>query len=155
VPVPANRGLTPLDRERRLNTFFLPYHAAISRLLDRRSHRASLLLSIHSFTPVLNGRSRPWHTGVSCGRDRRLAALLLGALAYRGNFNVGDNEPYPIETDVDYTIPVHGEARGLPCAMIEIRQDGIRTAAGAAAWAAQLAQAYRMIEAGALRFFEP
>jgi predicted N-formylglutamate amidohydrolase len=155
VPVPGNRVLTPLDRERRLDTFFRPYHAAISRLLDHRSHRASLLLSIHSFTPVLNGRSRPWHIGVSCGRDRRLAALLLGALASRGNFNVGDNEPYPIEADVDYTIPVHGEARGLPCAMIEIRQDGIRTPAGAAAWAAQLAQAYRMIEAEALRFFEP
>ena len=127
----------------------------LARLLDRRSHRASLLLSIHSFTPVLNGRSRPWHMGVSCGRDRRLAALLRGALISRGNFNVGDNEPYPIEADVDYTIPVHGEARGLPCAMIEIRQDGIRTAAGAAAWAAQLAQAYRMIEAEALRFYEP
>jgi predicted N-formylglutamate amidohydrolase len=155
VPVPGNRGLTPLDRERRLNTFFRPYHAAISRLLYRRSHRASLLLSIHSFTPVLNGRSRPWQIGVSCGRDRRLAALMRGALISRGNFNVGDNEPYPIEADVDYTIPVHGEARGLPCAMIEIRQDGIRTAAGAAAWAAQLAQAYRMIEAEALRFYEP
>jgi predicted N-formylglutamate amidohydrolase len=155
VSVPGNRGLTPLDRERRLNTFFRPYHAAISRLLDRRSHRASLLLSIHSFTPVLNGRSRPWHMGVSCGRDRRLAALMLGALACGGDFNVGDNAPYPIEADVDYTIPVHGEARGLPCTMIEIRQDGIRMAAGAAAWAAQLAQAYRMIEAEALRFFEP
>jgi predicted N-formylglutamate amidohydrolase len=37
--------------------------------------------------------------------------------------------------------------------MIEIRQDGIRTAAGTAAWAARLAEAYRMIEAEALRFF--
>jgi predicted N-formylglutamate amidohydrolase len=80
---------------------------------------------------------------------------MLGALACGGDFNVGDNAPYPIEADVDYTIPVHGEARGLPCTMIEIRQDGIRMAAGAAAWAAQLAQAYRMIEAEALRFFEP
>jgi predicted N-formylglutamate amidohydrolase len=152
VPVPGNRDLSPLEREMRINALFRPYHGAISRLLDARSHKPSLLLSIHSFTPVLNGRARPWHIGVSYGRDRRLAALMIGALAHSGNFTVGDNEPYPIEDDVDYTIPVHGEGRGLPGAMIEIRQDGIRTADGVAAWAERLAEAYRIIEAEALRF---
>jgi predicted N-formylglutamate amidohydrolase len=34
--------------------------------------------------------------------------------------------------------------------MLEIRQDGIRTAASAAAWAARLAAAYRLIEVEAL-----
>jgi predicted N-formylglutamate amidohydrolase len=153
VPVPGNRGLSPENRESRINTLFQPYHGAIARLLDGRSRRPSLLLSIHSFTPILNGRPRPWHVGVSSGRDRRLAALMLRALAHGADFTVGDNEPYPIEDDIDYTIPVHGEARGLPSVMIEIRQDGIRTAAGAAGWAARLAQAYRLIEAEALGFF--
>jgi predicted N-formylglutamate amidohydrolase len=114
-----------------------------------------LLLSIHSFTPVLNGRPRPWDIGISYGRDRRLAALLLGALARKGGLTVGDNQPYPVEDDIDYTIPHHGEGRGLPCVMIEIRQDGIRTAAGAAVWAERLANAYRLIEAEALRWFGP
>jgi predicted N-formylglutamate amidohydrolase len=153
VPVPGNRDLLPLEREMRSNALFRPYHGAISRLLDERSHKPSLLLSIHSFTPVLNDRARPWHIGVSYGRDRRLASLMIGALARCGNFTVGDNEPYPIEDDVDYTIPVHGEGRGLPGIMIEIRQDEIRTVDAAAAWAARLAQAYRLIEAGALQFF--
>jgi len=151
VAVPGNRGLSPLQRERRINVLFRTYHAAIDRLLDGRTLRPSLLLSIHSFTPVLNSRPRPWHISVSHWRDRRLAALMLGALAHCGDFTVGDNEPYPIDEDVDYTIPVHGEGRGLPSVMIEIRQDGIRTAAGTAAWAARLAEAYRMIEAEALR----
>ena len=151
VPVPGNRGLSPGERQSRIDALFRPYHAAIARLLDARTERPSLLLSIHSFTPVLNGRPRPWHIGVSCGRDRRLAALMLGALARSGDFSVGDNQPYPIEDAIDYTIPVHGEGRGLPSAMIELRQDGIQTAAGAAAWAARLAQAYRLIEAEALR----
>jgi len=150
VPIPGNRGLTLKDRETRIDAMFRPYHRAIDRLLDGRSQRPTLLLSIHSFTPVLNGRSRPWSIGLSYGRDRRLAALLLGALAQRGDLTVGDNEPYPIEEDTDYTLPVHGEGRGLPSAMIEIRQDGLRTAAGAAAWAARLAEAYRLIEAEAL-----
>jgi predicted N-formylglutamate amidohydrolase len=154
VPVPGNRGLSAEERERRVTALFWPYHDAIDRLLDGRIRRPSLLLSIHSFTPVLNGRPRPWHIGISHWRDRRLAALMLGILARSGEFTVGDNAPYPIDDDVDYTIPVHGEGRGLPSVMIEIRQDGIRTAAGATAWAARLADAYRMIEAEALRFFE-
>jgi predicted N-formylglutamate amidohydrolase len=153
VPVPGNHGLSPLERESRINALFRPYHDAIDRLLDDRTRRPSLLLSIHSFTPVLSGRPRPWHIGVSHWRDRRLAALMIGAVADSGEFSVGDNEPYPIDDDVDYTIPVHGEGRGLPSVMIEIRQDGIQTAAGAAAWAARLAQAYRLIEAEALRIF--
>jgi predicted N-formylglutamate amidohydrolase len=152
VPVPGNHGLSPLERENRINALFRPYHDAIDRLIDDRTRRPSLLLSIHSFTPMLNGRPRPWHIGVSHWRDRRLAALMLGALAHIGEFTVGDNEPYPIDDDVDYTIPVHGEGRGLPGVMIEIRQDRIQTAAGAA-WAARLAEAYRLIEAEALRVF--
>ena len=48
-----------------------------------------------------------------------------------GDFTIGDNEPYPIEDDIDYTIPVHGEGRGLPSVMIEIRQDQLLTSGGA------------------------
>jgi predicted N-formylglutamate amidohydrolase len=153
VPVPGNRGLSPLERERRINALYRPYHEAIDRLLDARARRPSLLLSIHSFTPILNGRTRPWHIGISHWRDRRLAALMLGVLSRSGEFSVGDNAPYPIDEDVDYTIPVHGEGRGLPSVMIEIRQDEIRTTAGAADWATRLAGAYRIIEAEALRIF--
>jgi len=152
VPVPGNRGLGPRERALRIEALFQPYHHAIASLLDSRSDRPSLLLSIHSFTPVLNGRPRPWTIGVSFGHDRRLAALMLRALVHGVDGVVGDNEPYPIEDHVDYTIPVHGEGRGLPNVMIEIRQDGIRTAASAAAWAARLAETYLSIEAEALRF---
>ena len=153
VPIPGNRGLSHEERELRSRALFQPYHQAIGRLLDSRSNGPSLLLSIHSFTPVLDGRERPWHIGISYGRDRRLAALMLRTLAHDRRVVVGDNEPYPIDDDVDYTIRVHGEGRGLPSVMIEIRQDGLRTVAGAAAWAARLAETYRLIEAEALRFF--
>jgi len=151
VPVPGNRGLSQDQRESRTDALFRPYHGAIDRLLDSRPQRPTLLLSIHSFTPILNGRTRPWQIGVSYGHKREFAALLLGALARSGDITIGDNEPYPIEDGVDYTIPMHGEGRGLPGVMIEIRQDGIQTAASTAAWAARLAKAYRLIEAEALR----
>jgi len=153
VPVPCNRGLTPEQRDTRVNSLFQPYHDAIARLLDSRCERPSVLLSIHSFTPVLNGAQRPWHIGVSYGRDNRLGTLMFRALSQPGDLVVGDNEPYPIEDLVDYTLPLHGEGRGLPNVMIEIRQDGIRTEVSADAWAARLAQTYRLIESEVLGFF--
>ena len=151
VRVPGNSGLSPEERENRMNSLFLPYHRAIGRLLDSRSQRPTMLLSIHSFSPAMNGRPRPWHIGVSARRNREFAALLLKALAQSGDFTIGDNQPYPIEDDFDYTIPVHGERRGLPSVLIEIRQDEIETTVGAAAWAARVAEAYRLVEAEALR----
>lgn len=152
VSIPGNLGLSPPERSIRIDALFRPYHDAIAGLLDLRSHRPTLLISIHSFTPVLNGRLRPWQIGISYGRDRRLAALLIGMLTRDRDLRIGENEPYPIEDDVDYTVPFHGEGRGLPCVMIEIRQDQIRKAAGAVAWATRLAEAYRLIEQQALRF---
>jgi predicted N-formylglutamate amidohydrolase len=147
VPIPGNQGLAREERQMRITALFRPYHDMIDWLLDSRGRRPSLLLSIHSFTPVLNGRHRPWHVGVSSRRDRRFAESLIASLGSSGECTVGDNEPYPIEDAIDYTIPQHGERRGLPSVMIEIRQDGVGTSAGAAAWAARLAAAYRMIEA--------
>ena len=153
VSVPGNLGLSPPERSLRIDALFRPYHGAIAGLLDGRSHRSPQLISIHSFTPVLNGQLRPWHIGISHWRDPRLAALLRGALRRTGDFTIGDNEPYPIDNEIDYTIPLHGEGRGLPSVMIEIRQDEIRTSAGAIAWAACLAEAYRLVEVEMPRLF--
>jgi predicted N-formylglutamate amidohydrolase len=147
VVIPGNRELTPEQTEVRVNSLFQPYHRAIDRLLDRRRQRPTVLLSIHSFTPILHGRRRPWQIGVSHWCDGRLATRMIRALAQGGELAVGDNQPYPIDDITDYTIPVHGEARGLPSIMLEIRQDEIRTTEGAAIYAARLTDSYRRIEA--------
>jgi predicted N-formylglutamate amidohydrolase len=151
IEIPGNIGLSPEERESRIDTLFRPYHQAIDRLLDGRARRPTLLLSIHSFTPTLNGHQRPWPIGVSYWRERGFADLVRDALAHRVDGIVGDNQPYPIEAEIDHTIPVHGEGRGLPSIMIEIRNDGLRNAEDAAAWASRLADAYREIESRALR----
>jgi predicted N-formylglutamate amidohydrolase len=155
VTVPGNLGLTAGDRALRIDGLFRPYHEAIARLLDRRAGRPSLLLSIHSFTPELDGQRRPWDVAISYGRDRRLAALMLDVLKADANLVVGDNEPYPVDDAIDYTIPAHGEGRGLPNVLIEIRQDGVATPAGAAAWAMRLAKIYARVEPAALRLRMP
>ena len=151
VSVPGNLGLSPEARALRIDSLFRPYHDAIERMLERRSRRPTLLLSIHSFTPVLHSRQRPWHVGVSHWRRREFADLLIGALRHDGKIMVGDNQPYPIEAGIDHTIPVHCEGSDLPNVMIEIRNNGIRSPDNVAAWAARLASAYRLIESEALR----
>ena len=150
VPVPGNRYLSAQDRERRIATFFQPYHQAIHKLMDARRRQPTVLLSIHSFAAVFNGQHRPWHAGVAYRHDHRLAQRLHQALRQRGDINVGYNQPYPIDDAFDYTIPVHGEGRGLASAMIEIRQNEIQSPATAAAWATRLAHAVQASDAEAL-----
>ena len=95
-----------------------------------REQRPTVLVSLHSFTPVYAGIARPWHIGTLYHRDTRLPPLLLKLLRAEADLVVGDNEPYAVSDETDYTIPVHGEARGLMNSGIEIRQDLIADPAG-------------------------
>jgi predicted N-formylglutamate amidohydrolase len=95
---------------------------------------------------MLIGQQRPWNIGISFWRDQTLAKLLINALKKDDDIVVGDNEPYAIDAEFDYAIPVHGEGRGLPSAMIEIRQDCVRNHAGVVTWAGRITHAYQEIE---------
>jgi predicted N-formylglutamate amidohydrolase len=97
IPIPGNIGITAAEREMRGAALFQPYHDAIAGLLDERRRQPTLLLSIHSFTPVLHGQQRPWQVGISHWRDRRLADGLIQALTRDPELTVGDNAPYPID----------------------------------------------------------
>jgi predicted N-formylglutamate amidohydrolase len=149
VQVPGNHDLTRQAREGRAAALYDPYHHAIARLLAGRTGRPTLLLSIHSFTPALGGEQRPWPIGVACWRDHRLADAMLHALRRPGDLLVGDNQPYAVDDEHDYTLPTHGEGRGIPYVMIEIRQDLVRTPADIASWVERLAGAYKRLEADA------
>ena len=135
------RPLTAADRASRVNEIFQPYHDRIRTELDRRQKRPSALVTVHSFTPVFKGIARPWHMGLLYNRDKRLAKALHEALSQENGLVIGDNEPYSVSDATDYTIPVHGEQRGLPHIEIEIRQDLITDEAGQQAWAERTAKA--------------
>jgi predicted N-formylglutamate amidohydrolase len=145
VRVPGNLGLTAAARALRVSALFDPYHRAVAALLDARASKPMLLLSIHSFTPVLGDEARPWHAGIACGADRRLADPLIRALRRQVHLCIGDNEPYDVDHRYDYTLPIHGEGRGIRHAMIEIRQDQLDSPAGIDAWVARLASAIRAV----------
>jgi predicted N-formylglutamate amidohydrolase len=95
---------------------------------------------MHSFTPVFRDFVRPWHIGMLYNRDARLAHALLDLIRADGLFVVGDNEPYSVSDGTDYSVPVHGERRGLPHIEIEVRQDLVESEAGQREWAAHLAK---------------
>ncbi len=140
--IPGNRDLGETARAARINAIFRPYHDTIAAALDRRTAagRGSVLVALHSFTPVFKGVARPWHAAVLYNRDARLARPLFELLSAEDGLVVGDNEPYAVSDLTDYTVPVHGERRGLPHVEIEIRQDLIAETAGQAAWAERLAR---------------
>ncbi|MGA9319471.1 MAG: N-formylglutamate amidohydrolase, partial [Xanthobacteraceae bacterium] len=106
----------------------------------RVAGRTTALIALHSFTPVFKGVSRAWHVALLYNRDVRLAHRLLALLREVPDLVVGDNQPYFVSDTTDYTIPVHGERRGLPHALIEIRQDLIADDSGQRKWAGILAR---------------
>ena len=138
--IPGNHGLSQAEREMRRAEVFMPYHDALSRELERRqsSNTPAVLVSLHSFTPVFKGVSRPWHAGLLYHRDRRLAKAMLARLEREGGLVIGDNQPYALGDLSDYTVPVHGERRGILHVEIEVRQDLIAEAAGQGEWAERL-----------------
>jgi predicted N-formylglutamate amidohydrolase len=141
--IPGNLGLTAQDADLRAQEIFWPYHERIRRELDARAkaHRATVLVSIHSFTPVFKSNTRPMQAGVLYQRDARLAHRMLKVLRQDATLVVGDNEPYSVSDLTDYAIPVYGEQRGLPHVELEIRQDLIAEDPGQTIWAARIAAA--------------
>lgn len=125
TPIPGNRELSKEQRTARRAEIFDPYHAAIAELLDARAEQGceSVLVALHSFTPVMNGEMRPWHVGVlHAGREDGFALAVLERLRRRSGLVVGDNEPYRMDP-TDYTVFRHAFPRGLRYVEIEVRQD--------------------------------
>ncbi|MEZ5648806.1 MAG: N-formylglutamate amidohydrolase [Alphaproteobacteria bacterium] len=145
--VPGNIDLSALDRQQRVFTLFEPYHTAIDQALTTSLARDEIptFISVHSCTPVMAGRNRPWHIGVLSNRDLRIAAPLIESLAAEDGLVIGDNEPYSGKSEAGYTIRAHAEKRGLPHVMLEIRQDLIADAPGVHHWARVIERALRQV----------
>jgi predicted N-formylglutamate amidohydrolase len=137
VRVPGNRGLSADDRRRRQQEIFRPYHEALTAEIKGRvaAGRIPVVISLHSFTPVMNSFRRPWHVGVLWNNDARMPVPLMRRLAEEPELVVGDNEPYSGRDGHGYSIRAHAEALGLAHALLEIRQDLIADERGQEKWA--------------------
>ena len=145
--VPANYPMAAEERERRLDGFYRPYHDAVGAMIASvaaASGKPPLIVSVHSFTPVMQGLARPWHAGVLWDLDDRAARPMIDMLAADPALVVGDNEPYDGALRGD-TMFRHAIVNGFAHALIEVRQDLIAGQAGVDEWAARLATAVEAI----------
>jgi predicted N-formylglutamate amidohydrolase len=124
VTIPGNLGLSRRERALRRAEVFDPYHAAISQALDTRARQGqrTLLVSLHSFTPSLQGIERQVRFGVLHRGDSVLSRRMLALLQVAEGGAAGDNEPYAMD-GIDYTIPHHADPRSLDYLELEVRQD--------------------------------
>jgi predicted N-formylglutamate amidohydrolase len=145
IAVPGNASLSERARAERIAEVFQPYHDRIAPELDARAQagRRTILVSLHSFTPVMAGKPRPWRFGVlHMGASPFSSAILDGLRGVLGPDLVGDNEPYRMD-GTDYTAPHHAIARGLDYLELEVRQDLLSDPASQAEVAAMLVPLFR------------
>lgn len=137
-----NARLRPSEVERRMRAFHLPYHDAIDGAILRLAVRGArpLLLSVHSFTPVYEGRRRTFDMGVLFDRSRGHAERLMRGLRREG-FEVRENEPYSGIAGMMYSIDRHGTHHDLPCLELEMNQALFRDRRAADRLAPKIARA--------------
>ena len=141
--IAANENLDEQERQYRIDRFHRPYHASIETLLEARRHagQETILICMHSFTPVYHGAARPWPIGLIHGADPRYTRAVYDALAAEEpGLDIGWNQPYAALNGVTLTLEKHGDGHGLDATMIEIRNDEILEPAGVALWASRLAR---------------
>ena len=124
VEVPGNADLTEDDKDKRAQDIYWPYHHAIETQINRLKElgRPPIFISIHSFTPIMEGEARPWEMGVLWDKDSVTADSFLKQLSSEG-YVVGDNQPYSGKGPRNFTINYHAERNFLQHVSIEMRQD--------------------------------
>jgi predicted N-formylglutamate amidohydrolase len=127
VPVPGNHYIDAVERERRIREFYEPYHDAIDHLLATRQD--AFLLSVHSFTPILNGRERRFDAGVLF--DSFLAeAEQFGTQLAGAGLRVRYNQPYSGLDGLIFSARTHGMRHGLRYLELEVNNRLLRDARG-------------------------
>jgi predicted N-formylglutamate amidohydrolase len=135
--IPGNKKLSTEDRLARTREIYRPFHDGVSAVLDKRTAggQTSLVVSIHSFTPIYKGKPRSVELGILHDRDATLSSKLIKSFP---NIDARLNEPYGPKDGVLHTLNLHGFTRGLQHAMIEIRNDLVSTERGQDEWAQRL-----------------
>lgn len=143
--IPGNARIGEVGVAERIGRFYAPYDQAIDEAVAsfERAGLPLMILTMHSFTRFWRGSERPWHVGVLYDRDERLSRPMIEILkADSAGLTVGDNEPYGGGLPGD-TIDRHATARGIPNALVEIRQDLILDESGQEIWAQRFARLLR------------
>ncbi|MEO8601281.1 MAG: N-formylglutamate amidohydrolase [bacterium] len=138
IAIPGNARIEATERAARLTNFYDPFHAAVDDALV--AHPGALLLSVHSFTPALHGRERPFDVGVLFDAFGDVADELASGVT-RAGFAVRLNEPYSGLDGLIFSARSHGGRHGVRYVELEINNRLLRTDADARAVAVRLTDA--------------
>ena len=143
IPIPGNQNLGIEEKRLRIKEIFKPYHHKISQELKAaiKNQTYPILFSIHTFTPTINGKSRPWDAGILWNRDQRIAISLIKHLKLNpSRLTIGNNQPYSGK-HYAYSLDLHAGLVGLPNCAIEIRQDLVQSKENIERWVSTIAEA--------------
>ncbi|NSY41380.1 N-formylglutamate amidohydrolase [Leisingera sp. ANG59] len=140
VEVPGNKGLTAEQRRERVDTVYTPFCETVSAMTKARREAGlqTILVTMHSFTPVYFGKQRAVEIGILHDDDSRLADAMLAEAPALPHRRVERNEPYGPADGVTHSLRIHGLAHGLANVMIEIRNDLLRSPADEQAMAEEM-----------------
>ncbi len=134
--IPGNHNLSMAERQRRTEAYYYPFRNLLAETLDKNP--AAALVTVHSFTPVYNGRTRNFDVGILHDTDTKLADAVLSIAGQQSRYDVRRNAPYGPEDGVTHTLKHHAIPDGRANVMIEIRNDLIATEDDQLAMAKQL-----------------
>ncbi|HEX2752031.1 MAG TPA: N-formylglutamate amidohydrolase [Alphaproteobacteria bacterium] len=139
VSVPGNTNLSRAEKKQRIDEIFNPYHKNLADQVQRflKKKRVPMIISVHSFTPEMDGYRRPWHIGILWNKEDDIALRLVDNLRLQNpTMIVGENEPYSLKAEnlTKNTIGTHAESKGLPYVIVEFRQDLVKTKRDALKW---------------------
>ncbi|MFU1476365.1 N-formylglutamate amidohydrolase [Roseovarius sp. C7] len=143
--VSGNAGLTADDRAARETAIYRPFQEQASELTASRQRRAERFayVAVHSFNAQVRGQARPWHVGVLYNQHSAMSHFLIRWFRENTGWQIGDNQPYSPLDAVDHTLRMQAETRSIPCTMIEVRNDLLRSEEQISSCAALLAQGLR------------
>ncbi|MBW9055454.1 N-formylglutamate amidohydrolase [Rhizobium mesosinicum] len=123
--IPGNQDLAESERRARTEALYLPFHDRVRALIRDRQAKGqdSVIVTIHSFTPVYNGKQRAVELGILHDEDSRFADRMLEFAADAPLYRTERNEPYGPKDGVTHTLILHGVSNGLRNVMIEVRND--------------------------------
>lgn len=133
--IPCNAQVSHSERQARMQAIHRPYHDAISNALAAIAARGQspVLVSVHTMTDRLADKilRREQIAVLYSDRDAALARAMLSWLREKTGAVVGDNTPYSLDEDVDFTVPEHAFRRRAASFMFEVRQDLVASIAQA------------------------
>lgn len=125
--IPGNRDMSPAERQARVDEIYRPWQRTLADMIAARkaAGRETVVVTVHTYTPVYKGAAREVQIGILHDTDSRLADAMLRRAEGCG-YDIRRNEPYGPEDGVTHTLREHGIANGLLNVMIEVRNDLVR-----------------------------